>query len=42
MILNKIPIYIVGKPGSSKTLALMKGLSSKNDFFKALPTLRPI
>lgn len=44
-IMNKIPLIISGKPGSTKTLALnlvvksMKGTSSHKDFFKALPAV---
>ena len=47
MILNKIPLFITGKPGSSKTLAMnlvlksMKGKSSGHDFFKNLPAVMP-
>jgi len=42
-ILQKIPIFIIGKPGSSKTLALtlignnMKGNHSDSDLLKQLP-----
>ena len=42
---TKIPIFIVGKPGCSKSLSVqlinksMKGPSSNNDLFKNLPTL---
>lgn len=47
MILNKIPLLIIGKPGSSKTLAMnlvlktMKGDRSKEEFFKKLPAVMP-
>ena len=42
---NKIPIFIVGKPGCSKSLSVqlinksMKGSSSNNDFFKIYPKI---
>jgi hypothetical protein len=42
---TKIPIFIVGKPGCSKSLSVqlinksMKGKSSNNDLFKELPNL---
>lgn len=38
-IMNKIPLFITGKPGSSKTLAMnlivksMRGNDSKHEFF---------
>ena len=41
----KVPIFIVGKPGSSKSLSVqliiksMQGNSSKNPFFKSLPKI---
>ena len=41
----RIPLFIVGKPGCSKSLSVqlifksMKGESSKNEFFKKLPKL---
>ncbi|OWF52739.1 uncharacterized protein LOC110447384 [Mizuhopecten yessoensis] len=44
-ILNKIPVFIVGKPGCSKSLSMqlirsnLRGKDSKNDFFKTLPQL---
>ena len=47
MILNKIPLFITGKPGSSKTLAMnlvlksMKGKGSIQPFFKDFPTVMP-
>lgn len=45
MIMNKIPLFITGKPGSSKTLAMnlvsksMKGNGSNSEFFKKFPAL---
>ena len=42
---NKVPIFIVGKPGCSKSLSVqliykaMKGKASTNSFFKILPKL---
>ena len=44
-ILSKIPIYIIGKPGCSKSLGMeilydsLKGELSNNDLFKKLPSL---
>ena len=44
-ILSKIPIYIIGKPGCSKSLGMeilydsLKGELSNNDYFKKLPSL---
>jgi len=44
-IMNKIPLFITGKPGSSKTLAMnlivksMRGNDSKHEFFKKLPAV---
>ena len=44
-VLNKLPIIIVGPPGSSKTLCTrllhdsMKGKNSKIEYFKSLPNL---
>ncbi|KAH3751683.1 hypothetical protein DPMN_186252 [Dreissena polymorpha] len=44
-ILNRIPIFVVGKPGCSKSLAIqvirsnLRGKDSKDDFFKTLPQL---
>jgi hypothetical protein len=44
-VLNRIPIIIVGPPGSSKTFCVnllydsMKGKNSKIQFFKSLPNL---
>ncbi len=42
---NKVPIFIVGKPGCSKSLSTqlinksMKGSSSRNNFFKGYPRI---
>ncbi|KAK3090153.1 hypothetical protein FSP39_009519 [Pinctada imbricata] len=44
-ILNKIPIFVVGKPGCSKSLSMqlirsnLRGKDSKDDFFRILPQL---
>ena len=44
-LLNKIPIIMVGPPGSSKTLCTkllyenMKGINSKMEYFKKMPNL---
>ena len=44
-ILNKIPIIMCGKPGTSKSLSFqilydsMKGKNSENDFFKKYPEI---
>ncbi|XP_060594281.1 uncharacterized protein LOC132748683 [Ruditapes philippinarum] len=44
-ILNKIPVFVVGKPGCSKSLAMqiirsnLRGKDSKDKFFKTLPQL---
>jgi hypothetical protein len=44
-ILNQIPIFVVGKPGSSKSLAMslvvsnLNGVQSDNDFLKKLPAV---
>ncbi|XP_052812387.1 uncharacterized protein LOC128239961 [Mya arenaria] len=44
-ILNKIPIFVVGKPGCSKSLAMqiirnnLRGKDSRDDLFKTLPQL---
>lgn len=44
-VLNKIPIIMVGPPGSSKTLCTkilydnMKGKNSENEYFKKFPNL---
>ena len=46
-IMNKIPIFLCGKPGCSKTLSFelllisLTGEKSKDDFFKKLPSLLP-
>jgi E3 ubiquitin-protein ligase RNF213 len=45
-ILNRLPVFLVGKPGSSKSISLsliisnMRGKDSKSDFFRSLPELR--
>lgn len=42
-ILNQIPIFVIGKPGSSKSLAMgliqsnLNGEASENEFLRALP-----
>ena len=47
-ILNKIPVFVVGKPGCSKSLSMqlivsnLRGLDSKSDFFRELPTVFPV
>lgn len=47
-ILNKIPVFLVGKPGSSKTLSIsllisnLRGLDSDSVFFKRLPEIKMI
>lgn len=44
-VLNKVPIIMVGPPGSSKTLCTkllyesMKGKNSRLEYFKAFPNL---
>lgn len=44
-LLNKIPIFLVGKPGCSKSLSIqvirnnLRGKDSKDTFFKSLPQL---
>ena len=44
-LLNKIPIFLVGKPGCSKSLSMqvirsnLRGKDSKDSFFKCLPQL---
>jgi hypothetical protein len=44
-LINKIPLFIVGKPGSSKSLAIslvqksFKGQGSKSEFFKKQPSI---
>ena len=44
-ILNKIPVFLVGKPGSSKTLTLqviasnLQGKQSENEFWKKFPSI---
>ena len=47
-IMNKVPIFICGKPGCSKTLSFellkdnLQGLKSKDDYFRTLPSIFPI
>eukprot|EP01034_Spumella_vulgaris_P021951 gene21951-28030_t len=47
-ILNKIPVFIVGKPGSSKSLSIvlinsnMRGRDSDSAFFRTLPEVKII
>ncbi|MES1913550.1 MAG: hypothetical protein MHM6MM_005739, partial [Cercozoa sp. M6MM] len=44
-ILNRMPVFVVGKPGSSKSLALsliqnsFNGVTSDNEFFRAFPNI---
>ena len=44
-LLNKIPVFLVGKPGCSKSLSMqvirsnLRGKDSKDEFFKTLPQL---
>ncbi|XP_078659777.1 uncharacterized protein LOC144904631 [Branchiostoma floridae x Branchiostoma belcheri] len=44
-ILNKIPVFVVGKPGCSKSLSMqlirsnLRGRDSSNEYFKKLPQL---
>lgn len=44
-IFNRIPVFVVGKPGCSKSLAMqliksnLRGKDSEDDFFKELPQL---
>ena len=44
-VLNQIPIFVVGKPGSSKSLAMrllqdnLKGQASENTFLRSLPAV---
>jgi Cdc6-like AAA superfamily ATPase len=44
-LMNRLPLFITGKPGSTKTLAMnlvtksMKGQSSQNEFFRKLPAI---
>eukprot|EP00347_Sterkiella_histriomuscorum_P006472 403352639 len=48
MIRNKIPLFITGKPGTSKTLAMnlvmksMKGKHSCNEFFRKFPAVQVV
>uniref|UniRef100_A0A1I8HL83 CARD domain-containing protein n=1 Tax=Macrostomum lignano TaxID=282301 RepID=A0A1I8HL83_9PLAT len=45
-VYNKVPVFLVGKPGCSKSLAVsllrsnLRGRDSRDPFFKALPALR--
>ena len=45
-VLNQIPIFIIGKPGTSKSLAVeliqtnLQGKASENDFLRALPAVQ--
>ena len=47
-IMNKIPIFICGKPGCSKTLSFellkdnLRGPKSYDNYFKTLPSIFPI
>ncbi|GBB99412.1 hypothetical protein RclHR1_03510006 [Rhizophagus clarus] len=47
-ILTKIPIFVIGETGSSKSLALhlissnLRGLESNNDYFKSLPKVHVV
>ena len=44
-VVTKLPLIIIGKPGSSKSLSLqlinksMKGIYSKNQFFRQFPKI---
>ena len=44
-LLNKVPVFLVGKPGCSKSLSIqvirsnLRGKDSKDDFFKSQPQL---
>jgi hypothetical protein len=44
-ILNRLPVFVVGKPGCSKSLSMqvirsnLRGKDSKDEFFKTLPQL---
>jgi E3 ubiquitin-protein ligase RNF213 len=44
-VLNQIPIFVIGKPGSSKSLAMgliqsnLNGDASENDFLRSLPAV---
>ena len=46
-ILNKIPLFITGNPGCSKTLSVnllinsLKGIDSKDRLFQELPIINP-
>ena len=45
-VLNQIPIFVIGKPGTSKSLAMelvqtnLQGKASANDFLKSLPAVQ--
>jgi hypothetical protein len=45
-VLNQIPIFIIGKPGTSKSLAMelvqtnLQGKASGNDFLRSLPAVQ--
>ena len=45
-VLNQIPIFVIGKPGTSKSLAMelvqtnLQGKASANDFLRALPSVQ--
>jgi hypothetical protein len=45
-VLNQIPIFVIGKPGTSKSLAMelvqtnLQGVASSNDFLKSLPAVQ--
>ena len=45
-ILNKVPIFVIGKPGSSKSLAMeiiasrFNGEVSRNDFLRSFPPVQ--
>ena len=47
-IINKVPIFICGKPGCSKSLAMqlvfsnLQGDKSKDEYFRKLPELIPV
>lgn len=44
-VLNSIPVFVVGNPGSSKSLAVsilqanLKGRASSNDFLRSFPAV---
>ena len=47
-IMNKIPLFLTGSPGTSKTLAIniiissLKGKNSTDSFLKTLPSVNPV